>query len=60
MSNDNWKDSQEAEVEATGLPPTNDLESAMVATVPTTPYIAIVMGKNSLTGVALVEVYHLP
>ena len=29
-SNDNWKDTQAAEIEATGLMPTNDLESAIV------------------------------
>ena len=33
MSNDNWKDSQETEIEATGLQPTNDLESAIVASL---------------------------
>ena len=37
-SNDNWKrrpngTSQQAEIEATGIPPTNDLESAIVATL---------------------------
>jgi hypothetical protein len=33
MSNNNWKDSQEAEIEATGIPPTDDLEAAIVATL---------------------------
>ncbi len=33
MSNDNWKDSQEAEIEATGIPPSDDAESALVATL---------------------------
>jgi hypothetical protein len=59
--NDNWKDSQQAEIEATTIPPTNDLESAIVATLPANgaPYTAIVRGKNDTTGVALVEVYAL-
>ncbi|MGI8957307.1 MAG: cupredoxin domain-containing protein [Chthoniobacterales bacterium] len=60
MSNDNWKETQEAEIEATGLAPANDLESAILVTLPTAAYTAIVAGKNDLTGVALVEAYRLP
>ena len=30
--NDNWKDAQEAEIEASGLAPASDLESAIIAT----------------------------
>ena len=61
-TNDNWKtradgNSQEAEVEATGLPPTNDLESAIVATLEPGGYTAILAGANGGTGVGLVEVY---
>lgn len=58
-TNDNWKDTQQAEIEATGLPPSNDLESAIVATLPSGAYTAIVAGKGGTTGVALVEVYNL-
>ena len=62
-SDDNWRDTQEAEIIATGVPPTNDLESAIVATMPASPtgidYTAIVRGVNGTTGVALVEVYAL-
>ena len=57
--NDNWRDTQEAEIIATGIPPTNDLESAIVATLAPGPYTAIVSGKNNTSGVALVEVYAL-
>jgi hypothetical protein len=60
MSNDNWKDTQQTEIQNTGLAPTNDLESAIVTTLPPGAYTAIVAGKNGGTGVALVEVYHLP
>ena len=59
-SNDNWKSSQKAEIEATGIPPENNLESAMVVTVPAAAYTAIVSGKNGGTGVGLVELYRLP
>ena len=62
-SNDNWRSSQEAEIIATGLQPTNDLESAIVATLPASPdgigYTAIMSGVNSTTGLGLVEVYDL-
>jgi hypothetical protein len=61
MSDDNWKDSvQQAEIEATGLAPTNDLESAILMTLPPGGYTAIVAGSGGLTGVALVEIYRLP
>ncbi len=66
QSNDNWKvrdsdgTSQEATIRATTIPPTNDLESALVQTLPAGNYTAIVRGKGSATGVALVEVYNLP
>jgi len=59
-TNDNWKDSQQTEIEATGIAPTNDLEAAIITTLPTTALTAIVAGKGGLTGVALVEVYRLP
>jgi hypothetical protein len=63
-TNDNWKtrpdgSSQQAEIEATTIPPTNDLESALVATLTPGNYTAIVRGKNNTTGVGLVEVYNL-
>jgi hypothetical protein len=58
-SNDNWKDTQQAQIQATGLAPSNDLESAIVATLTPAAYTAIVRGKNSTTGVALVEVFAL-
>jgi hypothetical protein len=58
-SNDNWKDNQQAEIEATGIPPGSDSESAIVATLNPGAYTAVVSGKNSGTGVALVEVYNL-
>lgn len=58
-SNDNWRDSQEAEIEATGIPPTNDAESAILATLAPGGYTAILRGAGDTTGVALVEVYGL-
>ncbi len=51
--------SQEADIRAATIPPTNDLESAIVATLPPDNYTAIVRGKNNTTGVGVVEVYNL-
>ena len=60
QSNENWKDTQQADIEATGVPPLYDVESAMVVTIPTGAYTAIVVGTNGVTGVGLVELYRLP
>ena len=58
-SNDDWRSTQEQEIIDTGLPPTDDRESAVVATLAPGNYTAIVRGKGDATGVALVEVYSL-
>ena len=58
-SNDDWRDSEEEEIEATTVPPIDSRESAIVKTLAPGNYTAIVRGKNESTGVALVEVYSL-
>jgi hypothetical protein len=59
FSNDNWRDTQEAAIEATGLQPGDDREAAIVATLDPGAYTAILQGKNTTTGAALVEAYDL-
>jgi sugar lactone lactonase YvrE len=59
VSNDDWKDDQESEIQATGIPPPDDLESAIVRTLSAGAYTAVVAGKNGDTGIAVVEVYDL-
>ena len=59
ITNDNWRDTQETEIEATGIAPSNDLESAIVAMLPPGAYTAVVRGNNNGTGVGLVEAYDL-
>lgn len=64
LTNDNWKtrsdgSSQQAEVEATTVPPMNDLESAIVTALSPGAYTAILAGNSGGTGVGLVEVYDL-
>ena len=56
--NDNWKQNQ-AEIEATGIPPSNDAEAAIVMSLGPGHYTAIPRGRGDTTGVALVEVYNL-
>jgi hypothetical protein len=60
VDNNDWKESQQADIEATGLAPTNDLESAILMPLAPGAYTAIVAGSGSSTGVALVEIYRLP
>ena len=54
-SNNNWKDTQQTEIEATTSPPPHELEAAIVSFLPPAAYTAIVRGVNDTTGVALVE-----
>ena len=58
-SNDNWRDTQEVEIIQSQLAPTNDLESALIATLPPGNYTGILQGKNGASGAGLVEVYDL-
>jgi hypothetical protein len=58
-SNNNWKDTQQAAVQATGLAPPNDLEAAILATVAVGHYTAILSGNGGGTGIGLLEVYKL-
>lgn len=58
-TNDNWTDTQQAQIQASGYAPPNIVESAMAATLAPGSYTAILSGKNNTTGNALVEVYAL-
>jgi N-acetylneuraminic acid mutarotase len=67
-SNDNWQftiiggiitHDQSLEIRDSGHAPGNPVESAIIADLPAGNYTAIVRGVNSMTGVALVEVYDL-
>ncbi len=55
--NDNWKDTQQAQIQSTGKAPPNDLESAILQVLQPGNYTAVLSGKNGTTGVGLVEVY---
>jgi hypothetical protein len=59
MSNDDWKSTQRMQIEATGLAPPDDVESAIAITLTPAGYTAIVTGVNNSVGNAVVEVYGL-
>jgi hypothetical protein len=58
-ANDNWRETQEGEIIASGVPPTNDLESALVATLSPGTHTVIVKGKDDTSGIGVVEAYDL-
>ena len=60
MTNDDWKNSPDAaEIMNTGLAPTNDFESAIIATLAPGQYTAQLAGKDDGTGNGVVEIYDL-
>ncbi|MFL6518963.1 MAG: hypothetical protein ACJ8NS_01965 [Chthoniobacterales bacterium] len=58
-TNDNWKTDQRTLIEQTGIPPTNDLESAIVSNLSPGTYTAVLRGHGDSVGTGLVEFYHL-
>jgi hypothetical protein len=63
-SNNNWRETQEGEINQTGLAPANEVEAAILATLPTKPaslggtaYTGILAGNNGKTGIGLWEIY---
>jgi predicted outer membrane repeat protein len=58
-ANDDWRSDQQTEIDATGIPPSNNLEAALVATLPPAAYTAVVRDANGASGIGLVEIYGL-
>ena len=58
-ANDDWRSTQAQEIQATGLPPTNNRESAIVTTLGPGNYTAVVHDAGQGSGIGLVEVYNL-
>lgn len=58
-SNDNWRSTQEAAINATGLAPKDDRESAVLMALAPGAYTAVIRGAGQSTGVGLVEAYDL-
>jgi len=57
--NDDWQTDQKAELEATGLQPSDPKEAALVQTIQPGQYTAQVRGKPEATGTGVVQVYFL-
>ncbi len=58
--NDNWRDAPNAgEIEATGIAPSNDAESAILMPLSAGQYTAVVSGVDRGTGNGVVEAYRL-
>lgn len=57
--NDNWQDTQQIEIKATGIPPQDFRESAIIATLAPAAYTATLSDFGGATGVGLVELYDL-
>ena len=58
-SNNDWKDSQETDIEATGLAPSKPVESAILVTLPPGSFTAILSGANDSSGNGLIEFYNI-
>ena len=58
-SNDDWQQSQRAEIQMSGLAPSDDHEAAIIGNFAPGPYTVILRGKNETTGIGLVEAYKL-
>jgi hypothetical protein len=58
--NNDWKDAPNAnEIQTTGLAPPDDRESAILLSLPSGNYTAVVRGVDRTTGIALAEAYKL-
>ncbi|MEY2563064.1 MAG: hypothetical protein QOH88_1257 [Verrucomicrobiota bacterium] len=59
-ANDDWTASaDQQDIAATGIPPTQSRESAILQTLPPGTYTAVLQGVSQSSGVALVEIYDL-
>jgi len=56
-ANDNWKDTQQAQIQATGLAPPNNLDAAILITLSPGAYTVFLQGKAMATAIGLAEVY---
>jgi hypothetical protein len=59
LANNDWRDTQETEIQATGLAPTENLEAAIVQTLDPGSYTIILRGMGMTTGIGLVEIFDL-
>jgi hypothetical protein len=58
-ASDSWRETQQDEVQATTIPPSNDYEPAIVKSLAPGNYTAVLAGKGGTTGTGVVEAYDL-
>jgi hypothetical protein len=58
-NNDDWKDTQQTEIQNSGLAPSNNFESAIIRTLDPGSYTAVLRDKNNAPGIGVVQVYDL-
>jgi phosphatidylinositol-3-phosphatase len=58
-TNNDWRDTQQSEIQATGLAPSDDREAAIVASLDPGAYTVVLAGRNNATGIGLVEAYDI-
>jgi hypothetical protein len=59
ITNDNWRSTQESDIQQSGLAPSDNRESAILTTLRQGAYTTVIRGANGATGVGLIEVYDL-
>ena len=59
FTNDNWQDSQAAEIASTGLAPTNPLEASLVFRPRPGSYAALLLDTHGASGIGLLEIYNV-
>jgi hypothetical protein len=57
--NNNWRTTQEGEIQQSGLAPTDNREAAIIATLPPGNHTAIIKGASDSVGVGIIEIYDL-
>jgi len=57
--NDDWKDTQQAEIEASGLAPSDDREAAIIAVLSPGQYTGLLTNKLGSPGIGTFELYDL-
>ncbi len=60
VTNDNWREHQEAELIEAGLAPNDDREAALISSFAPGGYTVILESAGPGTGVGLIEAYHQP
>jgi hypothetical protein len=58
-TNDDWRDTQQTEIQNSGLAPTHNLESAIIRTLDPGNYTAVLRDKNNSSGIGVIQVYDL-